>query len=146
MEEISKKTVSGAGFLIFREDTIGSKDPLMLALIRSDGKLDIPKGSIDSKENSLETAKRECFEECSIIIEDQHVMFSGEAYVHGPLEVFCAHTKQTPLITSNPVTGVLEHEDYSWVTKDEFCSRCLPYLIPSITHFYSSYYSLYNNT
>ena len=61
--------MSGAGFLVVKKETIQDKEPLMLALVRDDGLLDIPKGTIDPGESSLEAAKRECFEECSIVID-----------------------------------------------------------------------------
>lgn len=138
MEKKSSK-VSGAGFLIFKKDTLGSKTPMMLALVRDDGLLDIPKGTIDSGEDSLTAAKRECFEECSIVINDEDILFSGNSHVNGQLEVFSAVTDQEPLITVNPHSGILEHVDFLWTTEHDFCSRCLPYLIPATNHFYSSH-------
>lgn len=146
MEETKKEIkVSGAGFIVFREDTLKTVDPLMLALVRSDGLLDIPKGTIDPGENSLSAAKRECFEECSVVITDEDILFSAKPHSHGPLDVFCASTNKTPSITSNPKTGIIEHQDYRWVTEEQFCSSCLDYLIPAARHFYSCQSSLYNN-
>ena len=51
----------GAGFVLFKSDTFGTPAPLMLALVKSSGKYDIPKGHQDNKESPIETAKRECF-------------------------------------------------------------------------------------
>ena len=131
--------MSGAGFLVFQKSSLNQGAPLMLALIRDDGLLDIPKGTMDPGEDSLTAAKRECFEECSIIINDEDILFSANSHVSGPLEIFCAATDKEPLITKNPHTGILEHVGFQWVTREDFCSRCLEYLIPSINHFYSSY-------
>ena len=131
--------MSGAGFLVVKKETIQDKEPLMLALVRDDGLLDIPKGTIDPGESSLEAAKRECFEECSIVIDDSDILFSGSSHVYGPLEVFYATTDKEPLITRNPHTGIMEHVNFTWTTKDDFCSNCLPYLIPATIHFYSSH-------
>ena len=147
MEETKKENdqVSGAGFIVFRKDTLSSANPLMLALVRSDKLLDIPKGTIDKGETSISAAKRECFEECSIVIDDSEMLFEGKAFTYGPLEVFCAATDKTPAITRNPATGIMEHDDYQWVSKDEFCASCLDYLTPSVNHFYSAHDRSYNN-
>lgn len=139
MEESKRKknSVAGAGFLILKKDTSHLKSPKMLALIRSDGLFDIPKGTMNSNESPLEAAKRECFEECSIAISDDELLFSGSPRVNGILTVFCASTDKIPLITKNPITGIQEHEDFSWVGKEQFCKNCLNYLIAPINHFYS---------
>ena len=144
MEELTD--ISGAGFLIFRRDTLGSSSPLMLALVREDGLLDIPKGRKDLGESSLETAKRECFEECSIVLSDNELLFGGDNHSNGSLDVFCAATNGTPLITVNPHSGIQEHVSFEWVTQEDFCSRCLSYLIPATNHFYFSHSQTYNNT
>ena len=148
MEETKKENndVSGAGFVVFRKDTLQHAQPLMLALVRDDGVLDIPKGTIDKNEDSLSAAKRECFEECSIILEDEELLFDKASFTHGPLEVFCAATDKTPSITRNPHTDIMEHEDYRWVPQSDFCAGCLSYLIPAVNHFYSSHSRSYNNT
>ena len=138
--------IAGAGFLIFRKDTLGSLSPLMLALVRDDGLLDIPKGRKDPGESSLETAKRECFEECSIVVSDEELLFSGQPHSNGVLDVFCAATNSTPLITVNPHSGIQEHDAAEWVTHEDFQSRCLDYLIPAANHFYFSHSQTYNNT
>lgn len=138
MEKKSNK-VSGAGFLIFKKDSLDSGSPLMLALVREDGLLDIPKGTIDPGESSLSAAKRECFEECSIVVDDKDILFSGQSHINGPLEVFSATTFQEPLITVNPHSGIMEHVDFLWTNEQGFCSKCLPYLIPAVNHFYSSH-------
>ena len=140
MEESKRKknSVAGAGFLILKKDTLHLKNPKMLALIRDDGLFDIPKGTMDNNEAPLETAKRECFEECSIIISDNELLFSGTPHINGALTVFCASTDKTPLITKNPITGIQEHEDFSWIDKEQFCENCLNYLITPINYFYSA--------
>ena len=148
MEETKKENnrVSGAGFVVFRKDTLLSSSPLMLALVRDDDQLDIPKGTIDKGESSLGAAKRECFEECSIMLEDDELLFGGSSFLYGPLEVFCAATDKIPSITRNPSTGIMEHVDHRWLTQEEFNESCLSYLSPAINHFYSSHSGPYNNT
>ena len=138
--------IAGAGFLIFRKDTMGSSSPLMLALVRDDGLLDIPKGRKDPGESSLETAKRECFEECSIVVSDDEMLFNKDSHSNGLLDVFCATTNGTPLVTVNPHSGIQEHVSAEWVTQHDFCSRCLNYLTPAVNHFYFSHSQTYNNT
>ena len=139
----SKK--QGAGFVIFKESTVGSQEPLVLALVQDDGVYDIPKGRIDDGESELAAAKRECFEESSIVIQEDDMMFVDKSpFKFGALTTFCASTDKTPHITVNPHSGILEHSGYEWVTKDQFCSNCLEYLISPVEHFYSAHSRAYN--
>lgn len=132
----------GAGFVLFKSDTFGTPAPLMLALVKSSGKYDIPKGHQDNKESPIETAKRECFEESSIMVGDSEMVYGS--FTNGDLVTFCASTNQVPSITKNPTTGVLEHKDAKWVSKEEFVNKCLPYLAPCIEYFYSEHLRAYN--
>ena len=135
--------MSGAGFIIFKEDSMSKPDALMLALVCADGTYDIPKGTSDPGETAMDTAVRECFEECSIMLEDVEVI-KGLQYVSGPLTVFGACTNKQPVVTRNPITGILEHQGYKWVTKHEFLSNCIIYLSPFAEHFYSAHITHYN--
>ena len=148
MEEKNRKknSMAGAGFLIFKKDTVHLKNPKMLALVRSDGQLDIPKGSLDGNESLLDAAKRECFEECSIAISNDELLFSGKPHKNDQLAVFCAATDKVPLITKNPETGIQEHESFMWIDREQFCDNCLNYLITPINHFYSAHSDDYNDT
>lgn len=123
---------------------LGSSPPHMLALIREDGLYDIPKGVIEPGESTLLAAKRECFEECSIALDDSDMLFNSRPHKFGILTVFCASTENIPVIITNPHTGILEHCGFKWIDKDTFCSNCLDYLIPSVMHFYSAYAEGYN--
>lgn len=135
--------MAGAGFILFKKSSINDPDPLMLALICSDGSYDIPKGDSEPGESIMDTAIRECFEECSIMLDDVEII-KGLQHVSGPLTVFGACTEKCPAITNNPVTGILEHVGYKWVTKQEFLSSCMTYLAPFAEHFYSAYITYYN--
>ena len=136
----------GAGFVIFREDTVGTDKPLVLALVQSDGVFDIPKGRMDEGETELQTAKRECFEECSIMIGDEEMFLSKNSpHVNGRLTTFCAKTNKIPNITINPHSGILEHAGFKWVTEEDFCSNCLEYLVSPVRHFYSAHDKTYND-
>ena len=137
---------SGAGFVVFQEDTINGSSPLMLALIQDDGIFDIPKGRIDEGETPLETAVRECFEESSIVIGADDILFGESSpFVEEPLTVYCAKTNSTPMITRNPHSGIIEHKDFKWVSREEFCSNCLPFLNGCVDHFYSEWLKSYNS-
>jgi 8-oxo-dGTP pyrophosphatase MutT (NUDIX family) len=131
--------MSGAGFVVFKKD---SNPPLMLGLIRNDGLFDIPKGHIDGSESALDAAIRECFEESSILIHRNDIAYNE--FSNGPLTTFCAITTQTPVITQNPATGILEHSSWKWMTQEEFTSNCLEYLKPSVQYFYSVHSAPYN--
>jgi len=143
MEEMENK--SGAGFIVFRKDTLGSDNPLMLALVQHDGIYDIPKGRMDTGESPLETAKRECFEECSVIMRDEDMIhLEGSPFINGRLTTFCGTTDQEPMVTKNPHSGILEHAGFEWVDQESFCNNCLSYLSPSVRHFYYTHIRVYN--
>jgi len=134
--------MAGSGFVLFREDTISSPSPLMLALIRKDGIFDIPKGHKEKGEDDITTATRECFEECSVMVRSGDILYSP--FTNGELTSFCASTNQTPTITKNPSSGLVEHAGWRWVTKDEFVQNCLSYLRPGVEYFYSEHSRKYN--
>ncbi len=119
---MGEKSDKGAGFII-----IHNTSKCILALIKESGKYDLPKGRSDNNESPLETAKRECFEECSILIEDEEILDVGP-FTNGELVVFVAVTDKIPVILPNPESGITEHIGYKWVTPDEFMVGCKPYL------------------
>ena len=142
---MKKYNREGAGFVVFKSETLGNQSPLLLALIQSDGIYDIPKGVIDAGESEIEAAKRECFEECSIVVRDEDMMFSDSSpFKYGALTTFCASTNQIPHVTINPHSGILEHQGFEWVEKEKFINNCLDYLVAPVNHFYSAYDNSYN--
>ena len=145
-EEKKIKIVSGAGFIIFKADKPApcGIEPQILALVTHSGLYDIPKGHIEKNESSLDAAKRECFEECSLLIQDNDILFETLEYTNGPLSTFCAKNDGTPTITVNPETGIMEHKECKWVSRDHFLANCLDYLKPAVEYFYSAYDNDYN--
>ena len=143
MEEPETLDMPGAGFILFNKSSMSSNSPLMLTLICSNGLYDIPKGHAEEGEKPIDTALRECFEECSILLDDVEVI-DGLTYASGPLTVFGACTNKVPALSKNPITGIQEHERLKWVTKQEFLSNCIFYLKPFAEHFYSAYNTHYN--
>ncbi len=133
----------GAGFIVFQKDSVDKGEPLILTLLKPDGQYDLPKGECDDGETKLQTAIRECFEECSIYVEPNEMLEDG--FVHGALTTFAAISNKTPEITRNEHTGILEHEGYKWVNRDDFCNNCLPYLTYPVNHFYSIMDVSYNS-
>jgi len=121
---MTEKKFEGAGFFL-----INPRSNLLLALVNKKGLYDFPKGVRDEGELPIDTAKRECFEECSIFIDNDELMKCGP-FFDGKLFLFCAETQKIPVITRNEKSGILEHISYSWVTPHQFLSNCLPYLQP----------------
>ena len=119
-----EKDFQGAGFFL-----INPSSNLLLVLIDNNGLYDFPKGAKDKKESPLATARRECFEECSILIEKDEMMSCGP-FFDGKLLLFCAETKKQPVIFRNEKSGILEHSGYRWVNPTQFLSNCVPYLKP----------------
>lgn len=146
MGEVSRGTSKlGAGFVLLDKSTIATGNPLMLALVRSDGLYDIPKGVIEDGESDLAAAKRETFEECSVVVGDHDMLFNSVPHKFGRLTTFCAVTGDTPSIIANPHTGIIEHTGFLWLDIDSFCSNCLEYLIPGVLYFYSLHTNDYND-
>ena len=118
----------GAGFIIFNQEDRNK----VLVLIRDDGQYDIPKGTKDPGETSIATAKRECFEECSIVIEDRE-MLPVPIYQDEVLTTFIAITDKMPHVTQNVHSGIWEHIGHQWVSEEEALANCLDYLRRHIT-------------
>ena len=114
----------GAGFFL-----INPSSSLLLALVNNSGLYDFPKGARDKEEMPLETAKRECFEECCILIEEDEMMKCGP-FFDGQLFLFCAETTKCPVILRNEKSGIIEHSGFEWVKPDIFLANCVPHLRP----------------
>ena len=74
------------------------------------GKWDLPKGTADPGESSLDCAIRETYEETSIRIRHEDV--SNEYLVVGKLTMYFAETDEDPVIKHNPDSGIIEHINY----------------------------------
>jgi 8-oxo-dGTP pyrophosphatase MutT (NUDIX family) len=116
---MSKK---GAGFLIGKIDKLGNLK--FLGLIspiekrsKGDGIYDLPKGSLQPGESTLECAKRECFEESGIKIEDKDII--GYPVSNKNVTIYPALTTQEAVILPNPDSGIIEHDGYRWVSAQE---------------------------
>lgn len=128
------KKMPGAGFILYKYFEDG---PKVLALIppreyqeKSKGLYDIPKGKIDPGESPRECAFRESWEEAGIKI-------SNNMILGGPLEIdelhiWIAQVFSDPVIRPNPVTGIIEHDDWQWLPKEEMALNCFGYLKPFI--------------
>ena len=117
----------GAGIIVLRAFPGGYK---VLALVRHDGILDIPKGGIDHHEVPLEAALRETMEECGITNLD--FKWGFENFVSGALTCYVSETNEDPIISRNPHTGVMEHASASWVNWEQMMSNTLHYVLPCI--------------
>lgn len=124
-----KNPKQGAGFIIFSENDRTK----MLVLVRNDGVYDIPKGVKNKGESDLSAAKRECFEECSIVIEGNELLPCAPLR-SGALVTFSAQTSKTPEIVPNEETGIWEHVGYKWVSEEEALTKCISYLRPLISN------------
>ncbi len=121
----------GAGFLLGKIFPNGEIKFLGLIApvekrIKRNGIYDIPKGKINPGETILDCAKRECKEESGIFIDDNQII--GHPYVDNGLWIYSAIISQEPCISPNPTTGIIEHEGYKWLTKDEILMFSLDYL------------------
>ena len=129
-----KEKEKSAGFVVVRRR--GSSWEVLG--LRVWGKIDVPKGHLDSGESNLEAAIRECYEEARIVIDPSRDMKWGlTSYVcerpHKDVTIFIAMTDQEPEIGMNPETKKFEHDGYHWLTWDEMKRRCYPYLVNAIS-------------
>ena len=121
----------GAGFLIGKIFPGGEIRFLGLVApvekrLKKNGIYDIPKGKLNPFETDIECAKRECMEEAGISIENSQII--GYPYTDDGLCIYSAITDQDPIISPNPSTGIVEHEGYAWVSKNEILNLSLDYL------------------
>lgn len=118
----------GAGFVLYKEN------PFRIFCLITDKKgklqLDLPKGKADEGDESLlQTAIRECYEECGIVplvenIEDSMVVNNGALTLY-----VCPYgDNQVPNIQPNPESGKIEHMGWCWATRKQFRKHCLYYL------------------
>jgi 8-oxo-dGTP pyrophosphatase MutT (NUDIX family) len=125
----------GAGFLIakfFPNDGLrflGLIAPIETR-IKKQGIFDIPKGKAKIGESYLECAKRECKEESGIRVANKDII--GDGILDGKVMIYPAITTQEPVIMPNPESGIIEHDGYMWLTREEIVDGCLDYLRPCI--------------
>jgi 8-oxo-dGTP pyrophosphatase MutT (NUDIX family) len=120
---------SAAGIVVIRNI---NNHPEFLGLIalkkdrkRVGGIYDIPKGQVESGEDLLVAAKRECFEESGL-----SPKIISEPYSNGKITVWLGIVDEEDevIIERNPDTGLLEHEGYDWVIPETMRRNCLSYL------------------
>jgi 8-oxo-dGTP pyrophosphatase MutT (NUDIX family) len=107
-------------------------DTLFLALVKENGKYDITKGIIETGEDELTCAVREAKEESGIILTEQNFKWGFTRKSYGKGVAFIAASNDTPVITPNPETGILEHIEAKWVSFDEMLENVSEFLIPAI--------------
>ena len=121
----------GAGFLLGKIFPSGEIKFLGLIApiekrIKRKGIYDIPKGKINPGETTLDCAKRECQEESGILVDDRQII--GYPYVEDGLWIYSGIVDSEPCISPNPATGIIEHDGYDWLTRDEILNLSLDYL------------------
>lgn len=128
-----KKT--GAGFLIAR--VFPKKGVRFLGLIapekirnKKGGTYDIPKGKLKEEESEIDGATRECKEESGISVKNSDII--GDPVRYDNLTIFLASCDQDPEILPNPDSGIIEHEGFKWLSRDEIVNSCLNYLKPAV--------------
>lgn len=113
---------SGAGVILYKKFDDGYK---ILVLTAVSGIKDIPKGHCNINDiNSFMTAQRECFEETQIFFTKSDLL-TQETYQDKNLTIFCATTKQHPVILVNPETQKIEHTTFNWLTPSD-AQKVLP--------------------
>ena len=119
----------GAGFVVLRKFDDGWK---VLGL-RFYSSYDLPKGGVDSSsEPLLDAAKRECFEECDIAVEDHEMPWKDLNLKVRHLTLYIAVTNKDPKVKKNPKTGIIEHHGLKWLDLETDHDKFHPYLQPAV--------------
>tara|TARA_Y100000310_G_scaffold91405_1_gene88762 strand:- start:918 stop:1340 length:423 start_codon:yes stop_codon:yes gene_type:complete len=119
----------GAGIIVVKYFSPGFK---VLGLFdQKKGMFDLPKGSIDPEESTLQAALRETEEECGITNLDFKWGLEPIAAV-SHLTFFLAETIEDPIVIKNPKSGILEHLFAEWMEWDELEVALIDYLVPAL--------------
>ena len=126
----------GAGIIIMAMD---KDQPKILGLIgdvthrrKHKATYDLPKGTRDKGESSIDCAIRETFEETGLTIA-QSELFAGPyrtSFLHMWLAEIDINEKIT--IGQNPESGKFEHDGHDWLTYEEAMETVYPYLRPFV--------------
>ena len=125
---------AGAGFVVCRKFKdgiryLGLKGPKHLRESRL-GIWDIPKGQKDPGESDWECAQRETIEEAGIFIIESDCI--AGPFSISSLVVYLVKTEFDPIITPNPVTGIMEHDGWAWLSGEELEKNCYQWLKPFV--------------
>lgn len=126
----------GAGIILMAYD---GDEPVMLGLIGDEKTrkkygafYDLPKGTEDPGESSIDCAIRETFEETGVKLKKSQL-------VEGPYQTsfLSMWIAIIPIgteikIEKNPNTGVFEHIGYDWVDRERALKLVYPYLAPFV--------------
>ena len=124
-----KQRRPGAGFVVLRKFDDGWK---VLGL-RFYSTYDLPKGGVDRVDEPLiDAAKRECFEECDISVEDSEMPWQELSLKLRHLTLYIAVTNKDPKLKKNPKTGIVEHHGIKWLDLDTDHDKFHPYLQPAV--------------
>lgn len=124
---MKKQRISGAGFVVI------SSDLKKVLLLKKNGVADLPKGASLAGESYLQTAIRETLEETGLTVQESSLV-EKKPYIHECLAFYVAVQDGKPKITSNPVTGELEHDWCGWVAWHIAIREMPTYLRPALLH------------
>ena len=122
-DEMSKNS---AGIVVIRR----FNDSFKVLCLKRNEKFDITKGLIEPGESPINAAIRETAEEAGIT--DLDFEWGSEPLAYGKGFAYIASTEQDPIILPNPISGILEHTGYQWLTFEEALESLPEYLLPAI--------------
>lgn len=121
------KKINGAGLVLI------SRDTRKVFVLWNGEKLDLPKGSIERGESSIEAAFREAREEAGINKEDCELISSLPGTFEN-IQFYYAFWDGVPSITPNPKTGIFEHDRAEWVRWKKALDASPDFLKPALFH------------
>jgi len=131
-----RKVKMGAGVILMSFD---NGMPKILGLIGDEyhrskhgAMYDLPKGTEDLNESSIDCALRETFEETGISIKQNELIAGPMDYSFLTMWVAEVSIFSRIIIEKNPITGKFEHEGFKWLTEKEALDNVYPYLAPFV--------------
>lgn len=118
-----------AGAVLFR---VNSKNQNEFLLLRAFKNWDFPKGMVEKNENPWKAALREVEEETGLTIFSYPV---GQEFIetepYGKKKVaryylIKVEDKKTVTLVPNPITGIIEHHEFRWVSYEEAHEMVVP--------------------
>ena len=121
-----------AGIIIYRKRNLKHEILGLISLpkfqLKNNGIFDIPKGMIDPGEDPETCARRECYEETKL----KPLNLQSGPHKGSFMWLWLAECDKTPILETNPKTGLFEHLGYRWLDIDYIIENCLDYLKPGL--------------
>ena len=126
----------GAGVILM---SYWNGEPVILGLLGDEktrkkygAMFDLPKGTEDHGETSMECALRETFEETGVRLKKSQLIEGPYRTSFLTMWIAVIPIDTTITIQQNPVTGIFEHDGFEWLKREQALKLVYPYLAPFV--------------